>query len=235
MQLGQSVHRLAEAARIDVRRLVPGDVVLRIAQPVVGREVDDLATMRAQHRYGALRLHVRQRQEHDVGDVREPGGIQVVERQLGEPAQVRIDPRQRLAGQTLGGDTGERDARVRQQDAQELGAHVPAGAGDGYAKTVGGGHGAQRLEYWNFCRAPGWPYFFRSRMRGSRVSSPAFLSGWRSFSSKRVSARARPCRTAPAWPVGPPPATVATTSNWPCVAVISKGCAMIMRSVSRGK
>jgi len=39
----------------------------------------------------------------------------------------------------------------------------------------------------------------------------------------------------PAWPVGPPPTTVANMSNWPTVVVTSRGCAMIMRSVSRGK
>jgi hypothetical protein len=72
-------------------------------------------------------------------------------------------------------------------------------------------------------------------MRGSRVSSPAFLSGSRNFSSKRASALERPCLTAPAWPVGPPPLTVVNTSNWPTVLVTSRGCAMIMRSVSRGK
>ena len=82
-------------------------------------------------------------------------GVEVVKRQLGEPAQMRIDAGQRLAGQTLGGHAGERHPRVREQEAQQLGAHVPAGAGDGNAKAIGSRHGTQRLEYWNFCRAPG--------------------------------------------------------------------------------
>ena len=30
----------------------------------------------------------------------------------------------------------------------------------------------QRLLNWNFLRAPGWPYFFRSTFRASRVSRP---------------------------------------------------------------
>ena len=46
-----------------------------------------------------------------------------------------------------------------------------------------GSSAGYRFEYWNFCRAPGCPYFLRSRIRGSRVSRPAFFSGWRSFSS----------------------------------------------------
>jgi hypothetical protein len=124
-----------------MRRLVPGDVILRIAQPIVGREIDDLAAARAQHGHGTLRLHVRQRQEHDVGGPGKPFGIEVVKGQLGEPAQMRVDTGQWLASQALGRDAGERHARVRQQDTQQLGAHVPAGAGDGNAKTVGGRHG----------------------------------------------------------------------------------------------
>jgi len=72
-------------------------------------------------------------------------------------------------------------------------------------------------------------------MRGSRVSRPAFFSVERSASSKRTSARAIPWRTAPACPVGPPPPTRMSTSNWPKVFVSWSGWAMIMRSVSRGK
>src|SRR5262250_1816328 len=53
---------------------------------------------------------------------------------------------------------------------------------------------------------------------------------YRNFSSNFASALESPCRTAPAWPVGPPPPTVTTTSNCPTVLVTSSGCAMIIRS-----
>src|SRR5262249_7008305 len=144
-------------------------------------------------------------------------------------AQVRIGLAQRFAGEPVRGHAGQGDVRVYTEQTQSLRPHVPARAGD----RDPDGH--YRFEYWNFCRAPGWPYFFRSRIRGSRVSRPAFLSGRRNFSSKRASARDSPCRTAPAWPVGPPPPTVTKMSNCPTVLVTSRGCAMIMRSVSRGK
>ena len=46
-----------------------------------------------------------------------------------------------------------------------------------------------RFENWNRLRAPGWPDFLRSFMRGSRVSKPSSRSEPRRFSSLRSSAR----------------------------------------------
>src|SRR5262245_9751160 len=234
MQLRQPVDRLAEPRQIDVQRLVPGDVVVRIPQPVIGGEIDRLAAPLSEDRHELLRFHVWQREEDDVGHVCQPRGVQVVEPEITDAAKMRVGLSERLAGQTIGGHARERDLRMHGEQTQELCSHVTAGSGDSDAD-----HDAccrhYRFEYWNFCRAPGWPYFFRSRMRGSRVRSPAFLSGSRNLSSKRASALESPCRTAPAWPVGPPPPTVTNTSNCPTVLVTSSGCAMIMRRVSRGK
>src|SRR5438105_586406 len=81
-----------------------------------------------------------------------------------------------------------------------------------------------RLLYWKRFRAPGWPYFFRSLMRGSRVSSPSALSVERRFGSTSSKALEIPCRTAPAWPDGPPPRTLARTSNLPARSVRLSGC-----------
>src|SRR5947208_4551211 len=137
-----------------------------------------------------------------------------------------ISLRQRLAGQSVGGDAGQGDVRMDAEQAEQLRAHVPAGAGDSDAD-----HCAHyRFEYWNFCRAPGWPYFLRSRIRGSRVRRPAFFRGSRNLSSKRASARDNPCRTAPAWPVVPPPPTVTMTPNWPTMLVLSSGSSMMICS-----
>src|SRR5262245_23027126 len=61
-------------------------------------------------------------------------------------------------------------------------------------------------------------------MRGSRVSSPDLRSILRSSSSYRRSARAIPRRSAPAWPVTPPPCTFATMSNVVGVCATSRGC-----------
>src|SRR5262245_8016583 len=141
-------------------------------------------------------------------------------------------PGQRLARHPLRGDGGDLDLGVPGQEAQELGSHVPARPGDGdpnHALLL------YRFEYWNFDRAPGWPYFFRSFMRGSRVRKPARFNGCRSASSNSSNARAMPCLTAPACPVGPPPPTLIIASNWPRVLVSCRGWQMIMRNVSRGK
>ncbi len=44
-----------------------------------------------------------------------------------------------------------------------------------------------------------------------------------------------PCRTAPAWPEGPPPPTLIRASNCPMVLVSWSGWQITIRSVSRGK
>src|SRR4029077_9893100 len=169
-------------------------------------------------------------EENDVRNTREPLGVEVVEAKLAQPPQMGIGLGERLAGEPIRGDARQRDVRMDAEQPEELRAHVPAGAGDRDADRR-----HYRFEYWNFCRAPGWPYFFRSRIRGSRVRRPAFFSGSRNFSSNFASARESPCRTAPAWPVGPPPPTVTKMSNCPTVLVTSSGWAMIIRRVSRAK
>src|SRR6266436_1591411 len=92
-----------------------------------------------------------------------------------------------------------------------------------------------RLLYWNRLRAPGWPYFLRSFIRESRVSSPSAFNVGRRLPSTESSARAIPCRTAPAWPVGPPPRTVIRASYLPAVPVTVNGWMATTRSVSVGK
>ena len=72
---------------------------------------------------------------------------------------------------------------------------------------------AQRLEYCGALRAFFRPYFLRSLTRASRVRKPAFFRAGRLASSSiSLSARAMPRRSAPAWPVMPPPLMRAMTS-----------------------
>jgi hypothetical protein len=130
VQLGQSVDRLRQAGQVDVRRLVPRDVVVRVAQPIVGGEIDRATAAPPQDRHRFLRFHVRQRQEHHVGDAREPFGVEVVETQIAEPAQVGIRLDQRLAGQPIRGHARQGDVRMDREQPEKLRAHVPAGAGD---------------------------------------------------------------------------------------------------------
>ena len=164
---------------------VPRDVVVRIAQPIVGGEIDRAPPASPQNRHRLLRFHMRQREEDHVRDAREPLGVEVVEAKLAQPPQMGIGLGERLAGDPVRGDARQRDVGMDAEQPEELRAHVPAGAGDRDADRR-----HYRFEYWNFCRAPGWPYFFRSRIRGSRVRRPAF-SGSRNFSSNFASARAR--------------------------------------------
>src|SRR5205085_7002879 len=74
---------------------------------------------------------------------------------------------------------------------------------------------AQRFENWGRLRAFLSPAFRRSLTLASRVKNPRRLSSLRSSGSISVSARAIPCRNAPAWPPIPPPCTLTRTSTVP--------------------
>src|ERR1039457_4853376 len=93
----------------------------------------------------------------------------------------------------------------------------------------------QRFENWKRLRAPGWPYFLRSRARGSRVRKPSAFSAGRRLASNFSSAREIPWRVAPAWPFGAPPVTFPRTSSLSAVPVTVNGCDTVERRVSSGK
>src|SRR5699024_9350809 len=104
---------------------------------------------------------------------------------------------------------GERERQLRRQ----LGVGQPADAVG--SEQPQGASARQRLEYWGALRAFFRPYFLRSFTRASRVRKPAFFSAGRSSGCASISARAIARRSAPAWPVIPPPVSVAITSYWP--------------------
>src|SRR5262245_46584157 len=91
------------------------------------------------------------------------------------------------------------------------------------------------LENWNRFLAPGRPGFLRSTARASRVSRPRSRSLRRYVSSIFTSARATARRSAPAWPVDPPPSRLARTSYRPSVSVAVNGCWMADTWDGRGK
>src|SRR5215211_5872452 len=93
----------------------------------------------------------------------------------------------------------------------------------------------QRFENWGALRALCSPAFFRSTIRASRVRKPARFSGTRSSGSASTSARAMPWRTAPAWPLGPPPCTRTRRSNVPSTPATLSGDSACSRWVARGK
>ena len=79
------------------------------------------------------------------------------------------------------------------------------------------------------------PYFLRSFILGSRVSRPAAFKMGRYSSLTSRRARATPWRMAPAWPVTPPPVTVATMSTLPSCSVATRGWRTSSFRVSRPK
>ena len=64
---------------------------------------------------------------------------------------------------------------------------------------------------------------------------PSRLSGTRRLGSASTSARAIPCRTAPACPLGPPPVTRTRRSNVPSTPATLNGASAAIRWVWRGK
>src|SRR5438093_92476 len=148
VHLGDAVDPLAERPRPRMRRAVPGLVVLGVAQAMVGREVDD--ELRALLELAGSVRTVGEREEEDVA----AGHVLVAhELQVGALAQVRVRRGDRLASERLAPRDDLAHLGMRQQEAEELAAGVPAGADDADL------HGANSL-----CA---------SRRRGrSRSSSP---------------------------------------------------------------
>ena len=108
-----------------VRVAVPGGIGDRVAQPEVGRHVDDLNPVR-QGRDDRLRRAMGQAAEHDVNVV----PVDLADGDHGrqaEPAKVRKHALDRIAGMAFGGEHADIDTGVPQQQAEEFGARVPAG------------------------------------------------------------------------------------------------------------
>ena len=72
--------------------------------------------------------------------------------------------------------------------------------------------GHQRLTHWNDLLALARPGFLRSTTLASLMRYPAVFRGGRRLGSYSCRALPMPCRSAWAWPVVPPPLTVAFTS-----------------------
>src|SRR5436189_81395 len=87
-----------------------------------------------------------------------------------------------------------------------------------------------RLENCGALRALCRPAFLRSTWRASRVRNPWRLSGTRRSGLTSTSARAIPCRIAPAWPVGPPPWTRTRRPYCPSTSTTLSGAVAIVRA-----
>src|SRR5258706_12533172 len=177
------------------------------------------------------------------------------------PAQPREHRRDRRARLLARRDAAQLDFRVLGEQAQELYARVACAADDAHldhahapknkkaaqktkkppgrrlsiSRSVSCGSPDQRFEYCLRRLALCSPTFFRSTSRASRVTRPAALSVGFSAASYSIKARAMPWRTAPAWPLSPPPYTFTSLSNPARFFVSSSGWRTTMRPVSRAK
>jgi hypothetical protein len=97
-----------------------------------------------------LGLHVREREEDEVGLVAEARGVELAHDQCREATQVRKDLVEALACQAFGCHRNQLELGVDAEQAEGLRPHVAARPRDRHAQ-----HGAYRLEYWNLDRAPG--------------------------------------------------------------------------------
>src|SRR6201996_6849369 len=77
---------------------------------------------------------------------------------------------------------------------------------------------------WKRLRAPFCPYFLRSLPRASRERKPSAFSFLRNSILNSSSARAMPIFKAPAWPLIPPPETLAVISKVELVSLVTSGC-----------
>src|SRR5215475_9498714 len=119
--------------------------------------------MPSQRGHRTLRLHVREGQENDVRRFRKLVAVEFPEREIAETAQVRIDAIQPLTGEPFRRYCRHVHLGMDGEQTEELRSHVPTSGRDRNFE-----HRVYRFEYWNLDRAPGWPYFLRSFMRGSR-------------------------------------------------------------------
>ena len=123
-ELGQAVGPRAGVLAAVVA--VPG---LRVGEPEVGPAVDHHGLVGQLP--GDLRgLTVRQAQEHHVVAGQDPDrGL--LEDPVGQRQQVRLEGAQRLAGVAARRQRADLHVRVGEEQAEQLAAGVPAGAGDG--------------------------------------------------------------------------------------------------------
>ena len=108
----------------------------RICQPEIGGEVYDALGQPGEVSDAALRLAVGQRQEEHVARLELAEGGEADG--LGHPggAEVGMDAVREVAGLGFGGDLGDLDVRVMQQQAEQLAPAVTGTADDGDAGSV---------------------------------------------------------------------------------------------------
>ena len=115
MQFGDAVDEIAETLRLWMGSAVPGLVGRVVAQAKIGRQVDQGIGERLELCQAIHQLPVRQAQEQHVAGFELGAGH---EAPGANPAQVRMQAGDRLAGMALGGRLLNLDAGMKRQDTQ---------------------------------------------------------------------------------------------------------------------
>ena len=126
--LGEAIDGLGLELERDVLVAVPGLVGLGVAEPEVGRHVDELdAGIAGEHRLGdLLRRAVGEAAEHRV-DIAPVGVVDGGEARQVDEAEMREHLRHRLAGMGVGGQRRDLHLWMGEGEADEVGARVAGG------------------------------------------------------------------------------------------------------------
>ena len=127
VQLRHPVDELSEQVGTRMLPAVPAHVPVRVAQPEVRAQVDDSRRERAKLVDAGHRLSVGQAEEQHVAGLELGGGGELEPRR---PAEVRMRVVHELPGQPFRGDLAHLDARMEQEEAQQLATGVSGRAGD---------------------------------------------------------------------------------------------------------
>ena len=104
---------------------VPGLVGLRVAEPEVGRHVDELdLRVLGQHRRGDLLGGAVRQAAEDGVDAAPVGILDRGEARQVDEAEMRKDLGHRLAGMGIGGERRDLHPRVEEREADEVGAGI---------------------------------------------------------------------------------------------------------------
>ena len=124
MQLGEAVHRALEQVGARMQEAIPARVVLGVAQPEVGPEIDDRGP-------GADEVadHPRRRPVGEGQEDRIDVGERAVDRVAGR-GEMRVDATERVGVAIAALEPDERDVRVAHEEPDQLGADVPRRADD---------------------------------------------------------------------------------------------------------
>ena len=133
MQLGQAVDKAVEPGGRGVWLAVPALVGRRVAQPEIGRAIDDLRRERGELVDSLRRRTVRQRQEQQIAWF-ELVRWYVLKR--GHATQIRVRAGHWLACQPLRGHLRDGDTKVKEQQPQQVATDIATSTNNRNTKHI---------------------------------------------------------------------------------------------------